>query len=119
MRPFLAICLFAVISLQLTFRVTGYLQCIVKVYMHDKNVPADCGCVHFLTQAFDGKDPDAQLQQLTSTLKMQDYVPSLNSPVPGTPLLQSPVVYGVVSSQYRYKGLKNIFHPPCTISSLI
>jgi hypothetical protein len=108
-----------VISLQFATRLTGYVQCIVKIYIHDKNVPADCGCVHFLAQAFDGRDPDAQMQQLSSTLKIQDYIPSGNGPVLEAQLLPSPAVYGVVSSHYHYKGLKNIFHPPCTISFLI
>ena len=119
MRPFLAICLFAVLGLQFASRLTGYVQCIVTVYMHDKKVTADCGCVHYLAKVFDGKASDAQLQQPSSSLKIQDYVPSGNVPVPEVLLLRSPAVYGVVSSQYHYKGLKSIFHPPCTSSFFI
>ncbi len=91
----------------------------VTAYIADhKDFAEDCGCAHYIAQAFDGQGNNNQLQPSAHVLKLQDYVPAHSWPalaaVPApafTPPLMAPCHYS--------KGtMTDVFRPPCITASL-
>lgn len=86
----------------------------VRAYIVDhKDFTEDCGCVHYIAQAFDDQGSSNQLQASAPALKLQDYVPAASWPAPATPLPAAASFTGVAPNHYRYEAAVAVFHPPC------
>ncbi|RPE09686.1 hypothetical protein EGT74_22185 [Chitinophaga lutea] len=90
----------------------------VRAYIiNHQDFAEDCGCVHYIAQAFDDQGNNNQLQASAPTLKLQDYVPAHTSPVPAVlPRTASPLAV-MAPNHYRSAGLTAVFHPPCHTAS--
>lgn len=92
----------------------------VSAYIVDhKDFAEDCGCIHYIAQAFDEQGNNNQLQPSSPVLKLQDYVPAHSLPVPAAlPLPASPLAV-LAPDHYQYRGVTGVFHPPCITASLL
>ncbi|WP_346318892.1 hypothetical protein [Chitinophaga sp. YIM B06452] len=120
MRPLLAICLFAALSMQFAARLSGYVQCMVTAYIVNRgDLAVDCECIRHLAASFgDDYSGNQHMQAKPQELKVQDYVPVTADVLLKPVLLPSRPVAGMLPSQYRYTGVSAIFHPPCKASLL-
>ncbi len=91
----------------------------VRAYIvNHQDFTEDCGCVHYIAQAFDDQGNNNQLQASAPVLKLQDYVPAHTSPVPAVPPRTASPVAVMAPSHYRSAELAAVFHPPCPAASL-
>ncbi len=101
--------------MQYATRLTGYVQCVVSVYLtQHTGLAVDCECIRHLAATFgDDYSGDRQMQAKPVVLKVQDYVPASTQTTALPRLLPARPVTGMLPSLYSYTGASSIFHPPC------
>ncbi len=91
---------------------------VTAYFVNHKAFAEDCGCTHYIAQAFDGQGNNNQLQASAPVLKLQDYVPAHASPALAALPAPASAPPLMAPGHYSYRALTDVFRPPCITTSL-